>query len=481
MTLKEFDVPLSALERRFRIPPAWMRLALSAMTGLADFIVILATAMAVAFVYHSANFGVWWYADTSLDFALLLAGTFVALGALTGVYQIANYVGANDGVNRTIGLWIASFVLLAAFSFGMKTTETYSRIIVVSTFLVGLPLLVMARFGMRRALTLGSKLGVVPTRRVMLVGKEADIATFARRYQPWNAGLEVVGAGILDPRGVEEPIDQTLARIGAQARDMVLDDVMVIVPWSRTEIIDKVVATFMRLPVAIHLGPERIFDRFDQIRINQSGGIASLQLGRPPLTLGEVAAKRVIDLVLASVGLVLLSPLFLLVAIAIKLDSRGPVFFLQRRLGFNQKAFRIWKFRTMTTLDDGPTIKQATVNDARITRLGALLRRLSVDELPQLINVVRGDMSLVGPRPHPIALDHKFDEKIALYARRHNVKPGITGWAQVHGLRGETDTDDKMRARVEYDLHYIDHWSIGLDVAILVRTVLSPRTFDNAR
>jgi lipopolysaccharide/colanic/teichoic acid biosynthesis glycosyltransferase len=169
----------------------------------------------------------------------------------------------------------------------------------------------------------------------------------------------------------------------------------------------------------------------------------------------------------------ILTPVFAALALLIKLDSAGPIFFLQHRHGFNQKPFRIIKFRTMRTLEDGAMISQAKEDDPRVTHVGSRLRRWSIDELPQLLNVIKGDMSLVGPRPHAVSHDREFELRIALYARRHNVKPGITGWAQIHGYRGETDTEEKLQKRVEHDLYYIDNWSLGLDLQILVRTVLS--------
>ena len=172
--------------------------------------------------------------------------------------------------------------------------------------------------------------------------------------------------------------------------------------------------------------------------------------------------------------------LFIAVAILIRLDSDGPVFFVQRRYGFNQQPFRIIKFRTMRTLDDGPVIARATKNDPRLTRIGRFLRRWNIDEIPQLFNVLTGDMSLVGPRPHALAHDHEYEQRIALYARRHNVKPGITGWAQIHGCRGEVDTEEKMQKRLEHDLFYIDNWSLWLDLQIILRTVLSPAGYRNA-
>ncbi len=182
----------------------------------------------------------------------------------------------------------------------------------------------------------------------------------------------------------------------------------------------------------------------------------------------------------ASAALLLLTPLLLLAALAIKFDSTGPVFFLQRRYGFNQRTFQIIKFRTMRTLEDGSVVPQARKADPRVTRIGAWLRRWNIDELPQLFNVIKGDMSLIGPRPHALSHNREYERRIAFYARRHNVKPGITGWAQIHGFRGETDTDEKMQKRVEHDLYYIDNWSLALDLQIMLRTVVSPRSYRNA-
>jgi len=205
-----------------------------------------------------------------------------------------------------------------------------------------------------------------------------------------------------------------------------------------------------------------------------------LSLTAPPLTAFQALIKRVFDLVVSAAALVLLSPVLLVIALLIKCDSPGPVFFRQRRRGYNLKEFRIWKFRTMSTLDDGPRIEQATRGDIRITRIGSVLRRFNLDELPQLINVLTGEMSLVGPRPHAVAHDELFEKRIAKYRRRLNVRPGITGWAQVNGLRGPTETDDLMRGRVEHDLYYIDNWSVSLDLYILFATLTSQRAFRNA-
>jgi exopolysaccharide biosynthesis polyprenyl glycosylphosphotransferase len=184
--------------------------------------------------------------------------------------------------------------------------------------------------------------------------------------------------------------------------------------------------------------------------------------------------KRIEDLLIGGLALLLLAPLLLAIAIAVRLDSKGPILFSQEREGFNNRRFRIWKFRSMyAERCDGQRIRQATRDDPRVTRIGRLLRRLSLDELPQLFNVISGEMSLVGPRPHAPSTkagDRLFGEVVKTYAARHKVKPGMTGWAQVSGWRGETDTEEKLLKRLECDLFYIENWSIGLDLFILLRT-----------
>ena len=250
-------------------------------------------------------------------------------------------------------------------------------------------------------------------------------------------------------------------------------------PWADTAEVERCIDAFLRVPSALHLRPGAVLDRFPDLQVARVGGVSGINIGRRPLNLGEVMLKRLLDLTLATIALVSLSPLLAAIAVAIKLDSPGPVFFRQKRYGFNQQPFGVFKFRSMRT-DANAAFRQATRNDSRITRVGAILRRTNLDELPQLINVLRGEMSLVGPRPHALAHDRSFERRIALYARRHNVKPGITGWAQVNGYRGETQTDLAMEQRVACDLHYIDNWSIWFDIQIMIQTVISRRAYQNA-
>jgi Undecaprenyl-phosphate glucose phosphotransferase len=290
--------------------------------------------------------------------------------------------------------------------------------------------------------------------------------------------MEIVSASML--RDGDAYLGDDLALAAATVRMLRPDDIFIAVPWSQTRVIDACVDTFLRTPAEIHLGSEAILDRFSEAEVAQLGPISSLNLTRRPLSLLERIEKRIFDTVIAALALILLSPLLVVVALLIRLDSPGPVFFLQRRYGFNQEPFRIVKFRSMTTMEDDSKLVSAKRSDPRVTRIGAFLRRTSIDELPQLLNVLAGDMSLVGPRPHALAHDQRYESRIAQYARRHNVKPGITGWAQVCGLRGEIDTEDKMRRRVEHDLYYVDNWSLGLDLKIMAMTVFSSKSHTGA-
>jgi exopolysaccharide biosynthesis polyprenyl glycosylphosphotransferase len=223
------------------------------------------------------------------------------------------------------------------------------------------------------------------------------------------------------------------------------------------------------VPIPVLLLPDRhVQSILSQGR--QLGRDFTIEIQRPPLSASELALKRAFDVLLSSVFLVGLAPLLLAVSFLIKLESSGPLIFCQHRKGFNGREFKIFKFRTMKVLEDGRVIQQARRNDPRVTRVGRILRATSLDELPQLVNVLQGQMSLVGPRPHAVAHDDGYSKLIANYAFRQHVKPGLTGWAQIHGFRGETSRIQLMERRVDYDLWYVKNWSFWLDLRIVVLT-----------
>ena len=401
-------------------------------------------------------------------------------GIFRGEYDLTHYLVFRPHLRRAFNYWNVTFVVILALAFLTRVTEDYSRGSMVLFYFAGLPAILVVRYGLVSTVVLGSKVGLVAAQRVFLIGSSEDIAGFVRRYQPWNFGLHMIGAAPLTRLDSFASLDERRQALEADLRQAVdsaralrPDAVYVVTPWSQTGTIESCVDEFLKIPVEIHLGPERILDRFDNVRIAKHGPMASLQLTRAPLNWTERLQKRMFDLVVAAGVLIVSSPFLVLVALAIVLESGRPVFFRQRRYGFNQQEFRIIKFRTMTTQDDGDVVRQVTRNDRRVTRVGRFLRKWNIDELPQLINVLKGDMSLVGPRPHALSHNREYEQKIALYARRHNVLPGITGWAQVNGFRGETDTDEKMRRRVDHDLYYIDNWSPWFDLRILLKTLLS--------
>ena len=258
---------------------------------------------------------------------------------------------------------------------------------------------------------------------------------------------------------------------------------MTLLSWRLTTLCLSVfdfTASLSELPLGIHIVPVDALNALASLQIAEFDSLQTIQVYRPPLSMFELCIKRAFDFTLALIGLIMLSPLFLIVSMAIKFDTAGPVFFRNTRHGFNNEKIRVFKFRSMTIIEDGGQFTQATRDDPRVTSIGRIIRRTNIDELPQLINVLRGEMSLVGPRPHATAHNALFNEIIAPFSRRHNVKPGITGWAQVNGYRGATDVLEKMQRRIEHDLYYIDNWSFLFDLKIILMTLFSKRAYLNA-
>ncbi len=458
------------------------RASFTVIAGLADTAAIIVSALVIGWVYHLVALGEMPFNENLLQIGAVISLFVFIPNALRDEYRIGNFLEFRGHMGRSFQLWNIAFIAAIILGFLTKTSMIFSRGTVVLLYAGGFVSLVAVRYLLVRLVQIASKTGTVAARRIYLVGFEEEVMAFATTHQPWNLGMEIAGVTIIPKpagksvAGVAEALDEAVLR----ARSSAPDDVFVLMSWDQKAMIDQTIARFLTIPASIHLGADPILERFHDVRISRIGSVSSVQLVRRPMSFGDIAIKRVFDAVTATLALVVFAPLLALVALAIKLDSKGPVFFMQRRYGFNQQPFRIYKFRTMFTLDDGDVVRQAAANDPRITRVGRFLRRWNLDELPQLLNVIQGEMSLVGPRPHALAHDHEYERRIALYARRHNVKPGITGWAQVNGFRGETSTDDKMAARVEHDLFYIDHWSIMLDLRILAQTVVSPKAYRNA-
>jgi Undecaprenyl-phosphate glucose phosphotransferase len=275
--------------------------------------------------------------------------------------------------------------------------------------------------------------------------------------------------------------DAQLKEIRRECRTLHIDAVLILFGADNMAVVTNTVAALSELPVRIQLLPIEMTEFMRSSRIGSCGKLRVLELLCGPSSLRDLALKRSFDVVVASALLLLIWPLLLIVAVLIKLDTPGPVLFRQTRHGYNNDPISVLKFRSMTTFDDSrDPFRQATRNDPRVTRVGRILRRTNIDELPQLINVLRGEMSMVGPRPHAVSHNDMFADQIRRMFRRHNVKPGITGWAQVNGLRGETDTFEKMQKRIEHDLYYVDNWSFFFDLKIMIMTVVLKRAYTNA-
>ncbi|WP_291297963.1 undecaprenyl-phosphate glucose phosphotransferase [Elioraea sp.] len=276
------------------------------------------------------------------------------------------------------------------------------------------------------------------------------------------------------------PIDEVFAMVRAG----LVDKVIIALPWSAEERMLQLLRQLAEYPVHVRLAPDLITYHFPGRVLSDVGGVPLLHLLDRPISGWGYLVKRAEDIAIASAALLLLGLPMLAIAAAVRLNSPGPILFRQPRIGFNNRPFEVLKFRTMYAhMSERKITQQAQRDDPRITRIGAILRRLSLDELPQLVNVLRGDMSVVGPRPHAPqtrAAGRPFEEVVARYAARHRVKPGMTGLAQVRGWRGETDTEEKIIRRVESDLEYIENWSVWLDIAILVRTLLMVLKMKNA-
>jgi Undecaprenyl-phosphate glucose phosphotransferase len=385
---------------------------------------------------------------------------------------------------RHVFLWNGASGVFLVFSFFLATifllkiSEDYSRAtVMVQAVCVGLAVL-CTRTIWFSLLQPAIASGLVDARRAILIGDPPHCLHFSAR---------AMATGIRTIRSFDFPARPGAVQVRPDARQLVADcrllradDIIILISHQDVPSALALASALSDLPVDVHVVPVGFVDLMAVSRITQFGNMVTMRVFQSPLSPFSRAIKRAFDVAAAIAGLILLSPLFVIVSLAIKLDSRGPVFFRQTRHGYNNEPIRVLKFRSMTVMEDGDNFRQVIRNDPRVTRLGRILRRTNIDELPQLFNVLVGDMSIVGPRPHATAHNNFFAELISSFTRRHNVKPGITGWAQANGYRGDTDTLEKMQRRVECDLYYIDNWSLFLDLKIILMTLFSRKVYWNA-
>jgi Undecaprenyl-phosphate glucose phosphotransferase len=405
-------------------------------------------------------------------------GTFVAIGAVTflyyamvfayrGNYRVFDLTSGWKQIREVTAVWTLVCLFLTGVAFLLKIGPHFSRGATSAFFLFGWLFLVSWRCFLAHYLMAACAAGGFAGRKVIVVG-DAKLLNGSswlddlRRYGYWAVKFVPVG-GIAELMPLDEVIEASRA-------DHEIEGIFLLMDWAHSSRIERIVGQLNVIPLPIRLLLDNRVSRFLSKSTVRIGPSWAAELQRGPLTMGERVSKRLVDIVIASSMAIVLVPLLAVVSLLVKCDSRGPIFFTQRRGGFNGRLFRIFKFRTLTAQEDGNVVPQVCRDDHRLTRMGRLLRRTSIDELPQLLNVIRGEMSLIGPRPHAAAHNSHYERLIGNYAFRHHVKPGITGWAQVNGFRGETNIET-MRQRVNFDLWYIDNWSLWLDLKILAKTL----------
>ena len=392
----------------------------------------------------------------------------------SGYYQLQEAAKPRVELREILVCWFTTGLLLTLIAFLLKISAAYSRGSFIMFYTLVPIALVAARKATKAALAQAISQGSIGRRDTVLIGDPSEIAALRMADLLAFCGATQVRRFALNP--VDEQAKQLSedVRIIDAAANFVrrhnCRQVLIALPWSDAGRIEFVRDQVKNLPVAVRLVPDRSTRSLSDLTRCARIYAPTIELKRAPLSEVQRLVKRCIDVVGASFVLLLLLPMMALAAAAIKLDSRGPIIFRQIRKGFNGKYFVILKFRTMRVQESDAEVVQATRNDPRVTSIGRLLRSSSIDELPQLWNVLRGDMSLVGPRPHALAHDNYFETQLSDYAFRHHVKPGITGWAQCNGARGETPTIEHIAKRVKLDLWYISNWSLWLDLLILVKT-----------
>ncbi len=422
--------------------------------------------------------------DGALGIGLISAALFVLSARMGGLYRLQALLAPVPNLTRIAVMLTVSQLAVMCILFLLKIGAEYSRGAMIVFAALAFSLAPTGRLLVGAAARSGVRRGAVRGRRVVTVGDAVELESLGE-FDFLQFGNDEIarialrgGSGANDGR-LSERDRARIAQAIEASRQLQALEFALIMPWSRDKEVSEVCSLLRVSPLPVRLYPdEKIRGILRRQKKRGLGHHFSVTIQREPLSRNERALKRALDVVVAVAALLALAPIFPLILMAIKLDSPGPVIFRQRRCGFDNREFVMFKFRTMTVLEDSGPIVQAKRADDRVTRVGKILRRTSIDELPQLLNVIRGDMSLVGPRPHAIAHDDEYKARIDNYALRHHVKPGLTGAAQVEGLRGETRRLSQMEQRVERDLWYINNWSLTLDLKIMVMTCVALLRFD---
>jgi putative colanic acid biosynthesis UDP-glucose lipid carrier transferase len=447
---------------------------------LSDFVMVAAAAVVIAYIYHR------YFLFIRFDLQRFLAAGLVGATGVTsllrrdGYYDVEQLLSTVQSSRAVLARWSLVVLGLIAFGFALKMSEHFSRVWLFGWAGIVAFGLVVIRAIASAVLKRSARDGGVLSRRIAIVGATEVATHFAAEAASPARAISVVGLYALGAL-FETKVDNVagdLAELERAARNGDIDDIVIAAPALSTEGMARLVNRLSTLPVTISICPNEHWLDHTGGQIVPIGGVQLLTLYRRPLEGWGGVLKTIEDyLIGVPAFLVALAPMAL-IALLIKIEGKGPVLFTQQRHGFNHKVFKIYKFRTMTVAEDGDLVVQAKQGDQRVTRVGKILRRYSLDELPQIFNVMRGEMSLVGPRPHALAHNHLYAQTIVNYSGRHKVKPGMTGWAQVNGYRGETSENELMAQRVKFDLEYIDNWSLWFDAKIILMTaaaVLFPK------
>lgn len=414
----------------------------------------------------------------------------MVLFQLTGLYRTRSFRTFLTSSLRLVAAWSLTFLLAAAAMMFAKVADQYSRVWLASFFAAGLTGLLLGRVALTQIVSAQMRRGNFD-RRTAIVGGGPVAEELIRSLEAQaDCGVRIVG--VFDDRGdmradsvvAGYPKLGTVSDLVAYARTTRLDLIIFTIPITAEDRILQMLAKLWVLPIDIRLAAQASKLRLRPRAYSYIGTVPVLDVFDKPMADWDIVAKSIFDRIIGLAMLVSLSPIMLAVALAVRLTSPGPILFRQKRHGFNNETIEVYKFRSMyVDQSDFAAAKQVTRDDPRVTPVGRFIRRTSLDELPQLFNVLKGELSLVGPRPHAIharAANTFYDQVVDGYFARHRVKPGITGWAQVNGWRGETDTSDKIQRRVDHDLHYIENWSLLFDIKILLATPVSLFTTRNA-
>src|SRR5690606_4850684 len=405
-------------------------------------------------------------------------------------YQLAALMQPMKNAGRILLVWSGTFALMALAAFFLKISATYSRALFAAWFGVGLLMIFGLRLALSRLIRRWARDGRMERRAVIVGGgKAAETLIRAIEKQPYN---DIRICGIFDDRDDRRspPIVAGYPKLGTVseliefARIARIDMLIVSLPITAEKRVLQLLKKLWVLPVDIRLSAHSSALQFRPRAYSYIGSVPMLDVFDKPINDWDSVAKRAFDIVFSLLGIIIFSPIMVATAIAIKLDSKGPVLFKQKRHGFNNEVIEVYKFRSMYVDQCDPTARNpVTKNDPRVTRVGRFIRKTSIDELPQFFNALFGSLSLVGPRPHAVAAQSHnllYNEVVDGYFARHKVKPGVTGWAQINGWRGEMDTQEKIRRRTEYDLYYIENWSIFFDLKILILTPFRLLNTENA-